>query len=168
MSLLLKLSLHFKIQYFRCAQMIILSISDFGVSTAILNPMDVFRRWCKLSFRPMGGQVKSRHFSEQTGTRRSYFHFLYKYIGIISYKQLGQLFWKLIQSYCYLLDRLGLDLEFHNFNLVQKIPTNNSNVWFFKHHKLSDLEKLNLILFQIAEQVIQESFHTFPMASLFG
>ena len=51
----LKLSLQFKI---------ILSISDFGVSTAILDPLDVFRRWCKLNFSPMRDQVKSRHFSE--------------------------------------------------------------------------------------------------------
>ena len=33
-----KLSLHFKIQYLWCAQMIILSIPDFEVGTAILNP----------------------------------------------------------------------------------------------------------------------------------
>ena len=26
-------------------------ISDFGVSTAILNPLDIFRRWWKLNFR---------------------------------------------------------------------------------------------------------------------
>ena len=64
MSLHLKLSLHFKIQYFCCAQMIILSIPNFVVSTVILNTVDVFRRWYKLSFRPMQDQVKSRHFSE--------------------------------------------------------------------------------------------------------
>ena len=152
--------------------MIILSMPDFGVSTAILNPLDIFRRWCKLNFRPMRDQVKSRHFSEQTGARRPHFHFLYKYIGIISCKQLGQLFWKLIWIYCYLLNRIGLDLELHNSNLVQKyltdIATNNSNVWFFKRHTLSDIEKLILIVFQIAEQIIQESFHTFLMASLLG
>ena len=122
MSSHLKLSLHFKIQYFWCAQMIILSISDLGVSTAILNPVDVFRRWYKLSFWPMRDQVKSRHFSEQTGARRPYFHFLYKYFRIISYKQRGQLFWKLIWIYCYLLNGIGLDLELHYSNLVQKIP----------------------------------------------
>ena len=121
-SLHLKLGLHFKIQYFWCAQMIILSIPDFGVSTAILNPVDIFHRWCKLSLRPMRDQVKSRHFSLQKGARRPYFHSLYKYIGIISYKQLGQLFWKLIWIYCYLLNGIGLDLELHNSNLVQKIP----------------------------------------------
>ena len=30
----------------------ILSIPDFGVSTVILNAVDIFCRWCKLSFRP--------------------------------------------------------------------------------------------------------------------
>ena len=121
MNLHFKLSLHFKFQYFWCTQMIILSIPDFGVSTAILNPVDIFHRWCKLSLRPMRDQVKSRHFSLQKGARRPYFHSLYKYIGIISYKQLGQLFWKLIWIYCYLLNGIGLDLELHNSNLVQKI-----------------------------------------------
>ena len=64
MNLHLKLSLHFKIQYFLCAQMIILSLPVFGVSTNILNPVDVSRRRCKLGFRPMWEQVKSRHFFE--------------------------------------------------------------------------------------------------------
>ena len=62
MSLHLKLSLHYKTQHFWYAQMIILSISDFGVITVILNPVDVSRRRCKLSFRPMWDEVKSRHF----------------------------------------------------------------------------------------------------------
>ena len=133
MSSHLKLSLHFKIQYFWCAQMIILSISDLGVSTAILNPVNVFRRWYKLSFWPMRDQVKSRHFSEQTGARRPYFHFLYKYFRIISYKQRGQLFWKLIWIYCYLLNGIGLDLSFINLIWYKKyltdFGTNNSNVF---------------------------------------
>ena len=70
----------------------------------------------------MQDQVKSRHFSEQAGVQRPYFHFLYKYIGMISYKQLGQLFWKLTWIYYYLLNGIELDLELHNSNLVQKIP----------------------------------------------
>ena len=82
---------------------------DFGVSTAILIPVDVFCRWCKLSFRPMRGQVKSHHFSEYRGAQRPYFHFLYKYIAIISYKQLGPLFWKLTWIHCYLLNGIALD-----------------------------------------------------------
>ena len=60
----LKVEFAFKIQYFWWVQMIILSIPDFWVTTAILNPVDVYRRSCKLSFRPMQNQVKSRHFSE--------------------------------------------------------------------------------------------------------
>ena len=46
------------------------------------------------------------------------------------------------------------ELDLHNFGLVQKYltdsATNNINVWFFKHHTLSDLGKLGLILSQIA------------------
>ena len=56
MSLHLMLSLHFKIQYFWCEH---LSVPDFRVSTAILNPVEVFRRLCKLSFRAVRDQVLS-------------------------------------------------------------------------------------------------------------
>ena len=38
-----------------------LTIPDFGVSAAILNPVDIFRRWCKLNFGLLRGHVKSRH-----------------------------------------------------------------------------------------------------------
>ena len=38
--------------------------SDFGASTVILNTVDIFRAWCKLSFRPMRGQVKSINVSK--------------------------------------------------------------------------------------------------------
>ena len=39
------------------------NIPDFGVSTAILKPVDIFRWWCKLNFWPMQGQPgpKDRH-----------------------------------------------------------------------------------------------------------
>ena len=51
---------------------------------------------------------------------------------------------ELIWIYCYLSNGIGLDLELHNSNLVKKyltdFATNNSNVWFSKHHTLSDLE----------------------------
>ena len=40
-------------------------ISDFGVTMAILNPVDIFRSLCKLSFGPIKVQVKSRHFSKK-------------------------------------------------------------------------------------------------------
>ena len=36
---------------------------DFEVSTANLNPVDIFRRWCKLNFGLLRGHVKSRHFT---------------------------------------------------------------------------------------------------------
>ena len=75
MSLHLKLSLHFKIEYFWCAQMIILSITDFGVSTTILNPVDVFRRWCKFSFRPMRDQVKHAIFLNRQARGDHIFNF---------------------------------------------------------------------------------------------
>ena len=37
------------------------SIPDFGVGTDILNPIDTFRRWCKLKFGLLQGHVKSCH-----------------------------------------------------------------------------------------------------------
>ena len=119
-----------------------------------LKSLGYFLWVLKLSFRFIRGQVKSHHYSEQIGVRRPYFHFSYRFIEIISQKQLGQLFWKLIWIYCYLLNEVGLNLDLHNSSLVQKIltvaATNNINVWFFKHHTLSHLGKFDLIILQIA------------------
>ena len=42
--------------------MIVLSIPVFEVSTGILNPVDVFRRWCKLSFRAMRDRLNDAIF----------------------------------------------------------------------------------------------------------
>ena len=53
-----------------------LTITDFGVHTAILNISDFSRRWCKLNFGLLLGHVKSYDFSERIETRRQYFHFL--------------------------------------------------------------------------------------------
>ena len=39
------------------------TIPDFGVSAAILNPVDSFCRWCKLNFGLLRGHVKSCHFT---------------------------------------------------------------------------------------------------------
>ena len=36
-------------------------IPDFGVSMAILNPVDIFRRLCKLNFGLLQGHVNSHH-----------------------------------------------------------------------------------------------------------
>ena len=85
-------------------------IVNFGVSTVIFNPVDIFHRWCKLNFGLMQSQVKSHRFSERIGVRRQYFNFLHKLRRIISWKRLGQPFSKLIWIYCNLLNGTGLDL----------------------------------------------------------
>ena len=41
----------------------------------------------------------------------AYFHYLYRFIGIISQKQLRQLILELIWIYCYLLNRIRIDLD---------------------------------------------------------
>ena len=33
-------------------------IPDSGIGTVILNPVDIFRRWCKLNFGLLRGHVK--------------------------------------------------------------------------------------------------------------
>ena len=44
--------------------------------------------------------------------------------------------------------------------------TNNINAWFVTHHTLSAQGKLDLTVLYTAQQIIQESFHTFLMTSL--
>ena len=39
------------------------AVPDFGVSTVILNLVDIFSRGCKLNFGLQRGHVKSRHFT---------------------------------------------------------------------------------------------------------
>ena len=48
---------------------------------AILNPVDIFRRWCKLNFRTMWKKFKSCNFSERIGARRQYLS-VFSYLGI--------------------------------------------------------------------------------------
>ena len=40
------------------------TIHDFGVSTTILNPVDIFCRWYKLNIGFLRGHVKLRHITE--------------------------------------------------------------------------------------------------------
>ena len=49
------------------------SISDFGVRTAILNTIDISRRWYKLNFGPLRGQFKGLNhvISLKAGKRES-------------------------------------------------------------------------------------------------
>ena len=89
-------------------------IPNFGVSTNILYRVDIFHRLCKLSFRPLRGQVKS--------ASGQHFHFLYNFLGIISQKRLGKLFWKLIQIYYQFLKGTELHLDLNNSFSIREIP----------------------------------------------
>ena len=42
------------------------------------------------------------------------------------------------------------------------------NVWFYTNHTLYDLGKLDVIVSQVVLQIIQESLHTFLIASMLG
>ena len=110
-------------------------IPNFGVSTTILNPVDISCRRYKLNFGLLQGQVKLRQF---------FFNFLYKFLEIIGWKQ----HWATI---------LGTDLDsllpFKWNWMRQNIPnvaTNNINIWFLTHNTFSDEEKLDLIVLLIA------------------
>ena len=61
------------------------SIPNLGVSTTILNPVGIFRRWC--NFGLIQGQIKSCHFSEPIEAMKKYICFLYTFLGIIGWKQ---------------------------------------------------------------------------------
>ena len=113
------------------------AIPDFEVSTAILNTTYIFRNRFKLNFGPLRSQVKSRYFPEKMVARRYYIYFLYKYLGIIGRKRLGQPFRMIICIYHYLLNKTRLDLDLDNFYWIRKIhnfATNNINFWFSTHH----------------------------------
>ena len=113
----------------------------------ILNPVDIFRRWCKLNFRAMWSQFKSCHFSERIGARKQQ-----------------------LRIFCYLLNGIGFKLDKH-YNLVlykniTNFTTNNIKISFFTHLTLPDLGKMDLIALQIASRITQESLHTFLKTSL--
>ena len=137
------MSLHFKSVLLKRADDHLMN-TQFRGQHRHLKSRGCFRQVVQLEPYTYARQIKSRHFSEQIDAQRPYFHFLYKFIGIISDEQLGQLFLKLIWIYCYLLNGIRIDLELHNSNMVQKyltdFATKNNNVWFFKHYTLSNLE----------------------------
>ena len=132
-SLHFKLSLHFN-------SVLLMLANEYLINTRFrsqhhhLKSRECFPQLVQVKLQTYAKQVKSRHFSEQIGARRPYFHFFYKFIGIISYKELGQLSWKLIWIYCYLLNGIGLDLQLHNSNLVQKIPNSLFGFSSTTHH----------------------------------
>ena len=151
------------------------SIPDFGVSTAIVNIIDIFHRRCKLNFGPLRGQVKSRHFPERINAWRQYFYFLYKFLGIVGRNRRGQHFWMMIRIYYYLLNGIRLDLDLDNslvgYEKQVTLLRTTFTFCFFTHHTYSDLEKSNLLHLMVlltAYQIIQVSFHTFLAASLLG
>ena len=126
------MSLHFKSVLLKRADDHLMN-TQFRGQHRHLKSRGCFRQVVQVEPYTYARQIKSRHFSEQIDAQRPYFHFLYKFIGIISDEQLGQLFLKLIWIYCYLLNGIGLDQDLHNSSLVKKIAdfaTNNSNVWF--------------------------------------
>ena len=80
-----------------------MSIPNFGVSTTISNPVNIFCKWYKLNFGLTQGQVKSYHFYERIEAKR-YTYFLEKLAG----NDIGQSFWILIWIHYYLLNDIGL------------------------------------------------------------
>ena len=62
-------------------------IPNFGVSTTIFIPVNIFCRWYKLNFGLLQDQVKSYHFYERIEAKRQYFYFLYIFLGEIGWKR---------------------------------------------------------------------------------
>ena len=103
-----------------------------GVSTAILNHVDIFCGWCKLYFGPLWDQVKSCYFFERINARAQCY--LYKFIEIIDWETtlatvLDTNFYLLLSFY-----RTELKLVQDNSCRIRKIPmfaTNNIKIKFF-------------------------------------
>ena len=93
---------------------------NFRVSMTILYTKDLSHMWCKLYFGLLRGHVKSHHFPERIDKRRHYFHFLYKFLGVIGRKQLEQPFWIMTWIYYYLLNRIRMDLALDNSCWIYK------------------------------------------------
>ena len=53
-------------------------IPNFGVSTAILNTIDILLRWCKWNFDPLQGQVKAHNFHERKNEETMFQHSIKK------------------------------------------------------------------------------------------
>ena len=131
------------IKYFSACYQDQLAISDFGVSIAILNPVDIFRRWCKLKFGLLRGHIKSLHFhfTENIYAKRYYSYFLYVFLGITGYKRQSSKI--LIQIYYYPLKEVRLNLDLDNSCWIQKILNlllKNISIWFFTPNKICPRE----------------------------
>ena len=101
------------------------------------NTINISRRRCKPKFRPLRGQVKSRHPPERIDLRRQCFYHLYKYLEIID-RKLGQPFWIMLCICYYIFNKIILDLDLDNSYWIRKTPnfaTNNINILcFYKPH----------------------------------
>ena len=95
---------------------------DYGVTTAILNTIDIFRSLCKLNFGPSQCHVKSCHFPQRRDARRQYFYFLHKFLGKVVTKRLEERFWIMIWVYHYFLIGIRLDLDLDNSCWIRITP----------------------------------------------
>ena len=128
------------------------TILDFGVSTVILNIIEISYRSWKLNFVPLRDQVKSRHLTEKIDARRQYFNSLCKSLKIIDRKRHGKPSWIMIWIYYYLLNGIILGLHLDNSCYIRKIPNIvkiNIIIWFFTlntvWHRKIKLAKLDCI-----------------------
>ena len=99
---------------------------------AILNIIDVSRGWCMLNFGPLRGQVNSPHFPKRIDARRQYFYFLYKNLGVIHRKRLGQTFWIKTWIYHYLLNGIRF---FFNCDSLHERLNSRYEAWSQKKKK---------------------------------
>ena len=139
------------------------SIPDFGVSSAILNTIDIFRMWCKLNFRPLRGQVKSRHLLERIDARRQQFYFIQ-----ISWnnwaKTTWEPFWIMIWIYYYHLTGIILDLDLDNPSQIRKIPnfaTNNINISVFHAPHIACPREIKLAKFDCITKYLTDNSSKF-------
>ena len=126
---------------------------NFGVSTTILNPVDIFCRCYKLNFGLLQGQVKSYHFYEIIEVKRQYFYFCIYFLEQLAGNDIGQPSWILVLIYYYLINGIGLDWNLNNSFWLQHIPNaavNKINIRFLAHNALSDQRKLDLTVLLIA------------------
>ena len=121
-------------------------IPTFGVSTTILNPVDISCRWYKLNFGLLQGQVKLYHFYEWIEVKRQFVCFLYKFLEIIDWKRHCTNILDTDLDSLLPFKWTGWDWHLNNFFWIQNmlnVTTNNINIWFLTHNALSDQEQLD-------------------------
>ena len=133
-------------------------ILNFGVSTTILNPVQIFCRWYKLNFGLLQGQVKFYHFYEWIESKRQYFYFLYKFIGIIGWKRHWTTILDTDLDSFYLLNRIGFDWHLKDVFWIKNIPSVATNN--IKQHNNTTTQYNNIAIFGLfATLGVLRSFH---------